>query len=282
MQQAAERRHDIALEQGSIHVREWGAPGDEPVLLIHGIPTHGGLWSEVAARLAERARVVVPDMLGYGASDPPSGQPVDIESQAGYLLDVMEELGIERATVVGHDIGGGVAQILALRHRERVARLGLVNSVCYDSWPIPEMKALQKTAGAVRHLPPGLTTDGLKLVLRRGFVDDDRAGRYLDGFLEPFSQGDGLKVFVEHALALDPQPTEELAPLLPTLRVPVAVVWGRQDPFQKPEYAERLATDIPSAALTWIADASHFAPVDAPEAVAAALSALLDRAAAPG
>jgi 2-hydroxymuconate-semialdehyde hydrolase len=62
---------------------------------------------------------------------------------------VLDELGVQRATVVGHDIGGGVAQILAVWHPERVARLGLVDSVCYDSWPIPEMRAARKTAGVV-------------------------------------------------------------------------------------------------------------------------------------
>jgi 2-hydroxymuconate-semialdehyde hydrolase len=272
-----ERNRRIAVEEGSIHVREWGEPAAEPVLLIHGIPTHGGLWTEVAMRLASRAWILAPDMLGYGESSSPDGAAVDIQAQASYLLQVLDRLGIDRATVVGHDIGGGVAQILAVRYAERTARLALVNSVCYDSWPIPEMKVAQKTAGVVEHLPPGLTTEGLKLFLRRGFVHQDRADRYLDSFLERFSEKDGMKVFAEHARALDPTPTQELAPRLPELRVPVTIVWGRQDPFQKPKYAERLASDIPAAELTWIDDASHYAPADAPEPVAAALERLLER-----
>jgi 2-hydroxymuconate-semialdehyde hydrolase len=277
MMRGAERNRTVPVGAGTIHLHEWGNSAAEPVLLIHGIPTHGGLWNEVAVQLATRAWVLAPDMLGYGESSPPDGAPVDIERQAGYLLRVLDELGIERVTVVGHDIGGGVAQILAVRHADRVARLGLVNAVCYDSWPIPEMKAVQKTAGAVEHLPAGLTTAGLKLYLRRGFVDQDRAGRYLDDFLEPFSDGGGPKVFVDHARALDSRVTEDLAPMLPELQIPVAVVWGRQDPFQKPTYAERLVGDIPAAELTWIDDASHYAPADAPAQVAAALERLLDR-----
>jgi len=279
MQQTAERSRDVILDEGTIHVREWGDPAAEPVVLIHGIPTHGGLWCDVAAQLSARARVIAPDMLGYGRSSAPDGHPVDIVSQAGYMLRVLNELGVRRATVVGHDIGGGVVQILAVRHADSVERLGLVNSVCYDSWPIPEMKAAQKTAGVVEHLPPGLTAQGLKLFLRRGFVHQNRGDRFLDDFLKPFSEADGMKVFAEHARALDPTPTQELAPRLPSLTLPVAVIWGRKDPFQKPEYAERLASDIPTAELTWIDDASHYAPADTPERVAAALSRLLDRAA---
>jgi len=159
----------VRVGDGSLHVREWRDPDGEPLLLIHGIPTHWGLWSDVAARLAGRAHVVAPDMLGHGLSPATDGRPVDIVAQAGYLLEVFDGLGIDRATVVGHDIRGGVAQILAVRQMERVARLGLVNSVCYDSWPIPAMKAARKTAGVVEHLPPALTAEGLKLFLRRGF-----------------------------------------------------------------------------------------------------------------
>jgi len=218
MQTGAERSQEIQVEQRSIHVREWGDPAADPVVMIHGIPTHGGLWRDVAARLSSRARVIAPDMLGYGRSDAPRGRPVDIESQAGYLLRVLDELGVRRATVVGHDIGGGVAQILAVRHGERVTRLGLVNSVCYDSWPIPEMKAARATAGVVEHLPPGLTSQGLKLFLRRGFVHGDRADRFLDDVLERFAEEDGMQVFAEHARALDPAPTQALAPRLPNCR----------------------------------------------------------------
>ncbi|HEV2150245.1 MAG TPA: alpha/beta hydrolase [Longimicrobiaceae bacterium] len=261
----------------SLHLREWGDPASEAVLLLHGIPTNGLLWTDVAPRLAARARVLAPDLLGYGRSDAPGGQPVDITAQAGYVVELLDALGIGRATVVGHDIGGGVAQILAVRHPERVARLGLVDSVCYDSWPIPEMKAIQAAAPVVEHMPAGLTTKGLKLGLRRGFVDQARAESFLDGFLEPFSTPEGLDVFVEHARSLDSRHTEEIAPMLPGLSIPAAVVWGRQDPFQKPEYAERLAADIPGAELTWIAEASHFSPADAPEPVAEALLRLLAR-----
>jgi 2-hydroxymuconate-semialdehyde hydrolase len=259
-----------------LHVR---AVGEGPaVLLLHGIPTNAELWRDVIPRLSTRTRVIAPDLLGYGRSDAPQGQPVDIVAQAGYMLELLDVLGVERATVVGHDIGGGVAQILATRHAERVERMGLVNAVCYDSWPIPEMKALQATAPVVEHAPAGLTMEGIKLGLRRGFVHQDRAGDFLDAFLEPFSTPEGLDVFVELARSLDNRSTQEVAPALSDLRMPVAVAWGRQDPFQPPKWAERLAADIPTAELTWIEDASHFAPADAPEAVADALLGLLDRA----
>lgn len=247
------------------------------VLLLHGIPTNGELWRGVVPRLEQRARLIVPDLLGYGRSDPPGDRPADIASQAEYMAELLDLLNVESATVVGHDIGGGVAQQLAVRYAGRVDRLGLVNSVCYDSWPIPEMKAIQMGSKLVEHLPPGLTTDGLKLGLQRGFVHKERAEPFLDTFLAPFSTEQGLKVFVQLACSLDSRHTEELVPELPKLSIPVAVVWGEQDPFQKVKWAERLAADIPTADLTLIEDASHFSPADAPDAVADALLRLLNR-----
>ena len=265
----------VRVADRNLHVRMQG--GGPVVLLLHGIPTNGLLWRDVAPHLAGRARVLAVDLLGYGRSDRPAGQPVDVVAHAEYMVELLDELGIERATVVGHDIGGGIAQNLAVRYPERVERLGLVNSVCYDSWPIPEMKALKATAPVVEHLPPGLTTDAIKLWLRRGFVHKDRADDFLDLFLEPFSTPEGLDVFVEHARSLDSRSTEEIAPALSKLDIPVGIAWGRQDPFLKPKWAERLLADIPTAELSWIEDSSHFAPADAPDAVAAALERLLDR-----
>lgn len=265
----------IRVAERDFHVRDEGA--GPAVLLLHGIPTNGELWRDVAPQLASRARVIVPDLLGYGRSVAPGGKPVDITAQAGYMATLLDQLEIERATVVGHDIGGGVAQILATRYPEQVERLGLVNSVCYDSWPIAEMKALKLAAPVVGYVPPGLTTKTMEMDLRRGFVHKERAKPFLDTFLEPFSNPDGMQVFLEHVRALDSRSTEEVAPALPTLRIPTAIIWGEQDPFQEIRYGERLAQDVPGAELTRIPDSSHFAPADAPDAVADALLKLLAR-----
>lgn len=268
-------RHNIPIDGRRLHVREEGA--GEPVLLVHGLPTNGLLWKEVAPALAERARVIVPDLLGFGASDRPAGLPVSLDAHAGYLLRVLDSLGVGRATVVGHDIGGGVAQILAVRHPERVAGLGLIDCVAYDNWPVWEMRAIRLTAPLFAHLPAGPTAAAIGLGLRRGFEDGDRARRYLPLFLDPFAAPGGMRLLVEHTLALHARQTEAVAPGLPGVRVPAAVVWGARDPFFAPRWGERLAADIPGARLTLVDAASHFSPADAPDAVAKALLDLLLR-----
>ena len=114
-----------------------------PVLLIHGIPTSSLLWRKVIPVLAPTHRVIAPDMLNYGKSDKPVDADVSVAAQSRLLVKVLDALGIGRADVVAHDIGGGVAQLIAVNQPQRIKKLVLSNAVCFDSWPIPEFKPLQ-------------------------------------------------------------------------------------------------------------------------------------------
>lgn len=118
-----------------------------PLLLIHGIPTNGLMWREVIPVLSKRFRVIAPDLLNYGQSEMPESADVSINAQRRILFGLLDSLGVRRAHVVAHDIGGGVAQLMAVDKPERVDRLVLIDSICFDSWPIPEF-------GLCRNLEP--------------------------------------------------------------------------------------------------------------------------------
>jgi pimeloyl-ACP methyl ester carboxylesterase len=115
----------------------------EPVVLLHGIPTCGYLWRDLAARLANTCRVLVPDLLGFGYSDKSDRFDRSIARQAEFL----DRIGVERAAFVAHDIGGGVALRLATLFPHRVTRLCVMNTVCYDSWPIELMLPVRASGG---------------------------------------------------------------------------------------------------------------------------------------
>ena len=104
-----------------------------PVLLLHGYPQTRAMWHTVAPRLAERYRVVVPDLRGYGDSaKPPSGPDHAGYSKRAMAADqiaVMTALGAERFAVLGHDRGARVGHRLALDHRDRVERLAVLDIV---------------------------------------------------------------------------------------------------------------------------------------------------------
>lgn len=259
-----------------LHVWRAGAAGPV-VLLVHGIPTNHLLWHDVVPALQDRAQLLAVDMLGYGWSDAPDGDPVDIASQAGYLLSLLDTLGIERCAVVGHDLGAGVAQILATTSPDRIAGMCVANGVCFDSWPVPAVRAAKASWPALALTPPPLLAAALEPALRALFVHQDRARAFAPRFAAPWRATDGPKRLTRHLRATDSVYTQAVAPFLRRLAMPVEIVWGQQDSQLKPRYGRQLSDAIPDARLTEVADASHFVPADVPEAVVAAVGRLLDR-----
>jgi pimeloyl-ACP methyl ester carboxylesterase len=99
----------------------------DPIVLIHGFPLTRAVWDAQAAQLALHARVIRPDLRGMGASSVPDG-PYLMETLAGDIAAVLDALGIDRATIVGHSLGGYVAMAFCRMYTERVTRLALVCS----------------------------------------------------------------------------------------------------------------------------------------------------------
>jgi len=116
---------DIGRER--IHLVERGS--GPPVLLIHGFPSNVTAFSALMPLLEDRFSLVAPDMVGFGWSTRRIRRPLEGDSYADRMADLMDALQLERAHVVGLSWGGSVAQRLALRHPERVDRLVLLASV---------------------------------------------------------------------------------------------------------------------------------------------------------
>jgi pimeloyl-ACP methyl ester carboxylesterase len=104
-------------------------------------------------------RIVVLDLLGYGRSDRPRSAPVDVRAHAIRVVEVLDELRFGRACVVGHGIGGGIAQSLAIRHTSRVSRLCLVDSVAFDRWPTRVARVARASLGALDERIASLSTE---------------------------------------------------------------------------------------------------------------------------
>jgi pimeloyl-ACP methyl ester carboxylesterase len=127
------RLKSLAVDGGAIAYLEEG-PGDgEVVLLLHGMPTSSWLWRKVVPGLASAGlRVVAPDLLGYGASDKPADPAFyEIPRQADRVVALLDALGIRRATIVVHDLGGSWGFELADRAPERISRLVVLNTAAY-------------------------------------------------------------------------------------------------------------------------------------------------------
>lgn len=249
----------------------------EPVVFLHGFPTSGHLWADVVPLVPAGHRVVVVDLLGYGRSDRPLGRPVGIRSHGERVIELLDLLGISFACMVGHDIGGGIAQWLAVRHPQRVSRLCLVNSVAFRDWPTRDVKLARAMMPLTRHLPATWLLSILRSDLLRGYQDHDRGLRSIELYVRPFASAEGRDVFMQHLLSLESSDTVAVAPRLKEILAPTAIVWGRHDPFLAPEIGHRLQGAIPGATLEVVAAGSHFLPEDAPAKIGDALAELLSR-----
>ena len=144
----------------------------EPVILLHGIPTWSFLYNEVIPLLAQHVTVIAPDFLGHGYSDRRDFFDRSLLAQTVMIIRLMDHLKIEKATIVGHDTGGGVALIMGINHPERVSRLVLTNVVAYDSWPIDDMIALGNPHW--RSKPPAEVAKFVASGLPDGLFNHDR------------------------------------------------------------------------------------------------------------
>jgi pimeloyl-ACP methyl ester carboxylesterase len=192
----------------------------------------------------------------------------------------MDELGIANACVVGHGMGGAVAQALALDAPARVTRLCLVNSTAFDAWPrravrmarlLAAVPAIGRAAGAP--LLAGLVHGSLL----KGFADEEHGRHDLDNYLRAYTMRLGADALVSQLRAMNDPTVAALGARLGMITQPTSIVWGARDPWLKVAVGERLRDAIPGATLELIDDAGHFAPEDAPSRVAAAVAGVLAR-----
>lgn len=252
----------------------WEEAGTGQPVLIHGIPTSPQLWRHVAPRL-QGARALAWEMVGYGASIPEGhGRDISVRQQAEYLVAWLHEIGIERAVLVGHDLGGGVAQIAAVRHPELVQGLVLMNAIAYDSWPIPSVKVMRALSPAVRRLPDAIFRQVFRLFLLQGHTTRQHAWEAFAAHWPHYATHGGAVAFVRQVRALDVHDTLAVADQLPGLHIPAWLVWGAADQFQQIGYGYRLAHDL-RARLDRIEGGKHFVPEDHAGRVVDAINGLV-------
>ncbi|RYD75848.1 MAG: alpha/beta hydrolase, partial [Verrucomicrobiaceae bacterium] len=231
-------------------------------------PVVGPLQETVEqAELAQDFRVLAPDLAGFGFSDKSDRFDRSLPRQMTLLENWLDSMGVQKVHLVGHDLGGGLAQRMATILPHRVASLCLMNSIAYDSWPIEAMVQLAHP-GANKMVSAPELVQMLRKALTQGFVaapDED----ILEGLLAPYGTEIGKLSLIRCAAGLNTNLTTELAPLLPQLNLPVTVIWGAEDTFQPIKYGERLVWDIPGSKLVRVLSAGHFAMLEQPGIIAA-------------
>lgn len=258
------RLEEMKLAGGpTLHCLRAGG-GGERVLLLHGYGDSGHAWSTVLPHLPGEWEVAAPDQRGHGGSErPATGYSVAaLASDAANLLDA---LGWERATVVGHSMGGFVAQLLAADRPERVARLVLVGTTPRCAGPAVD--ALMAEIAA-------LSDEGL-----RDFVGAFQAATVARPLPSAFfaalvEQSCRVPVRVWRALAPELAAFDARA-ALPRIAAPAHVVWGDADAFFGRADQEGLLAALPHATFTVYRGAGHSPHWEDPERFARELAAFV-------
>jgi pimeloyl-ACP methyl ester carboxylesterase len=246
----------------------WGAPGAAPVLLLHGMPTNALLWRRIGPTLsAEGYRVFAPDLLGFGKSGDPPSQKFGIADQARYVHQFVSGIGLRDYVIVGHDIGGGIAQHLAVSYPELTLGLVLVNTVTERNWP----PLLMRILGTRPFSLVGAVVDrmvGFESVLGWGIRSAMRHAAHctphvLEAYASTLASRGGSSYIARVARDLTAKDTIGLTPKVASAGVPALVIWGEDDPYLDLQSGIRLA-DALGASLEQLSDCGHFVPEECP------------------
>ena len=265
-----------------------GDPDLPPVLFLHGVTTTSALWQKVVKRAAPYVHGVAIDLMGLGDTRVSPYEDLTMPAQAEMLLELFERFGWSEATVVAHDHGGAVAQILAANHPEVVSNLLLVDSVGHDHWPIPLVReavriarlpgtaeVLRATALARRWKIAWDLTVG-PLGFARGYYDPSIiSAELIEEYLRPYTTWEGRERARRFLLAADNRSTMEILDALGRFDRPSRVLWGADDKFLSLSWGIDLAESIPGARLHLLPYCGHFAPDERPDLVLAHLLDLM-------
>jgi pimeloyl-ACP methyl ester carboxylesterase len=249
-----------------------------PIVLIHGMVNSSRHWERVALELADAHTVIAPDLLGHGDSATPRGD-YSLGAHAASIRDLLAALEVDRATIVGHSLGGGVAMQFFYQFPQRVERLALVSSGGLGH----EVSPLLRTAAL-----PGATALLSMLAHRRVVAALSDAGDRLR------ERGSGKGVYVQ-AVARALRPLERPGAreaFIQTLRsvidvrgqrvsardrlyllrtVPTLIVWGERDNTIPLRHGEEAQAAIPGSRFETLPRAAHFPHLEDPEGLAGLL-----------
>ena len=264
----------VQTSAGPVDVVEHGSASGPPLLFVHPFMTNARHWRKVVAQL-DGIRSITPT-FPLGSHERAMRPDADLTPPglARIAIDILDALRIERATFVGNDTGGAIAQIAAANHPDRVSGLVLVSCDAYDVFP-PRMfsylKVVAAIPGATNVLAQSMRLPGVtQLPIAFGWVAKGRIERdVLKGYIAPVARDrDVRRDVVKVVKGLDPTHTQDAAAALRTFDGPALIAWGAEDRFFPRRLAERLAIDIPRAQLEIVPDARTFVPEDNPRALA--------------
>jgi 3-oxoadipate enol-lactonase len=235
--------------------------GGQPLVLIHAFPLDGRMWASTARALADRCRVIVPDMRGFGGSDLAVGD-ASIADMADDVAALLESLGIERATVGGLSMGGYVSLAFAARHRARLERLILADTRAAPDSDVARTGRADALALVAKDGVAALVERQLAALLSPTASEEVREQVRSLGRQSPEGVLAGIR-----ALRDRPDRRAELS----AIACPTLLIVGTEDKISSPAEMAEIASAIPGARLVEIAGAGHLSNLERPNEFSSAI-----------
>ncbi len=234
----------------------YASAGSGPVaLFVHGVVLNKHLWRHQLTGLSDIRRCIAVDLLAHGDTEIAPNQDVSVAANARMLKEVLDASKIDQVDLVGNDSGGGIVQIFAALHPERVRSLAMTNCDTHDNWPPEAFTSFvdMVKAGGLRDTLNAMLAD--KTIFRSPgafgpayerpeIVTDEDIATYLRPLVRTDQRTRDVERFVE---AFDNKYTRAIEPQLRTLRAPTLIAWATDDIYFPVKWAHWLAEAIPGA-----------------------------------
>jgi len=262
----------LAVHGVQVHLVDRGPRSGSPVLFLHGVPDSADLWDDIMRRLEPQHRCLAPDLPGLGRSVAPADFDLSLDNMARFVDGLLAAAGVDTpVNLAVTDFGGPYGLAWAVAHPRKVRRIAIVGGVAFT----PDLR-WHRNARLLRL--PVLGELAMATMTRPGFVRTMRTAApaldrdHWDHTYElSMARPAVRRMILRLYRALDPQVfagwDERLVAL--TADVPTLVLWGDQDPFIAPAYAERFG----AARVEHFPDRGHWLAVEAPDIVADRLAA---------
>ena len=245
----------------NIHYKTYGQ-GEPTFILLHGFGASVFSWREVVEPLAQHGTVIAYDRPAFGLTERPleweGESPYGPQAQVDIVLGLMDELGVEKAILVGNSAGGTVSMQVALQHPERVEALILVDAAVYagggaPSWSRPILKTPQ-----MNHIGPliarQLQAQGVEFIKTAWHDPSKITQDIFDGYQKPLQIANWDKALWQLTVASE---ESGLVERLAEITMPTLVITGDDDRIVPTEQSLRLADELPNAELKVIAQSGH-------------------------
>ncbi len=252
-----------------------GNPENPPLVLLHGWPSSSALWDKIIPGLSKDFFVIAPDLPGHGQSDKPEDQNYDLNFLRTFILDFYDALGLDRASLAAHDLGGMAGLSFAVHHRDRLDKFIIMNTSPFSNWHwlLSLTISLLKQPWSTRFFLIPLV---FKQVLGPGFFNSKLlTPELVKKFQAPWVADRQGKTAFSQTIAVPPEQMTESPESLAKINCPTLILWGKKDRFFPYGLAKKLNGILPNAQRVGIDNAGHFLQEEQPKKITQAIRSFL-------